>query len=79
MLISKSASRRYPNITGFRIDWPEYPCYTWGELFADFSPHVEAFADANGFDFKTIQADVSALQRFLTTELTNEVSKKRKT
>lgn len=30
----------YPDIDGIRPDWPEYPCYTLGELFADFSPHA---------------------------------------
>ena len=70
---AKDLLLEYPNITGFRIDWPEYPCYTWGELFADFSPHVEAWAEAHGFDFASIRADVSALETFLTTGLTDEV------
>ena len=30
----------YPDIDGIRPDWPEYPCYTLGELFTDFSPHA---------------------------------------
>ena len=52
----------YPRISGFRIDWPEYPCYTWGEIFQDFSSHVESWAIAHGFDFQVIQHDV---QRFV--------------
>ena len=62
----------YPDITGFRIDWPEYPCYTWGELFADFSPHVAGFAAAHGFDFERIRTDVSNFKLYCEQQLTNE-------
>ena len=31
----------YPDVTGFRPDWPEYPCYKLDEAFQDFGPHVE--------------------------------------
>ena len=64
--------RQYPNVSGFRIDWPEYPCYTWGEVFQDFGIHVETFAVDHGFDFETIRSDVSALKRWLETELGDE-------
>ena len=51
----------YPRISGFRPDWPEYPCYTLGEVFADFSPHVKTWAERNDFDFESIRRDVAAL------------------
>ena len=57
----KDLIAEYPNITGFRPDWPEYPCYTFGEVFQDFSDHVAEFAKANGFDFDTIKQDVGDL------------------
>jgi hypothetical protein len=55
----------YPNITGFRPDWPEYPCYTFGEVFQDFSDHVADWAHRNGFDFETIKNDVGMLYDLL--------------
>lgn len=41
----------YPQITGFRPDWPEYPCYKVDEAFQDFGPYVRGWAEAHGFDF----------------------------
>jgi hypothetical protein len=35
----------YPDIDGIRPDWPEYPCYTLGELFGDFSVHAKTVAE----------------------------------
>jgi hypothetical protein len=61
----------YPDIAGFRVDWPEYPCYTWAELFSDFSPHVSTWAAAHGFDMAAIQRDVQALKTFLERDLTD--------
>ena len=60
----------YPEISGFRIDWPEYPCYTMSELFHDFSPHVEQWACANGFDFQWIRKGVGELHQYLSGKLT---------
>ncbi|MHC4878941.1 MAG: hypothetical protein ACYTGL_21020 [Planctomycetota bacterium] len=50
--------QQYPTISGFRPDWPEYPCYTLGEVFQDFSDHVREWALDRGFDFDAIKADV---------------------
>ncbi len=61
--------RQYPDVSGFRIDWPEYPCYTWGEVFQDFGVHVENWAVEHGFGFAEIQADVLALKEWLETSL----------
>lgn len=57
----KDLLAEYPNITGFRPDWPEYPCYTFGEVFQDFSEHVATWALKNDFDFAAIQRDVGDL------------------
>ena len=55
----------YPQLDGFRIDWPESPCYTLEEAFQDFSPHVRNRAGELGFDFAAIQRDVAALWELL--------------
>jgi hypothetical protein len=62
---------KYPQITGFRPDWPEYPCYKLDEAFQDFSPHVETWAAERGFDFTGIQAEVGALYSYLHGSLKN--------
>jgi hypothetical protein len=64
--------RQYPAVSGFRIDWPEYPCYTWGEVFQDFGIHVENWAGEHGFGFPQIEADVLALKEWLETSLADE-------
>ena len=55
----------YPKLSGFRPDWPEYPCYTLGEVFQDFSDHVREWAMDRGFDFDAIKADVGAFYDLL--------------
>jgi len=62
----------YPRITGFRPDWPEYPCYKLDEAFHDFSPHVEDWATSRGWDFVGIRRDVGALYDHLHGGLTND-------
>ena len=62
---------KYPQITGFRPDWPEYPCYKLDEAFQDFGPHVETWCEANGFDFQAIREDVCRLYDYLHGGLTN--------
>ena len=63
--------REYPEVSGFRIDWPEYPCYTWGEVFQDFGTHVENWAADHGVDFGRIRSDVGDLKEWLETSLTD--------
>ena len=46
----------YPQITGLRPDWPEYPCYKLDEAFQDFGPQVRVWAGEHGFDFEPIRA-----------------------
>lgn len=57
--------RRYPDIDGFRIDWPEYPPYFLDSIFLDFGPHARRFANERGFDFESIRIQIEALYRFL--------------
>lgn len=63
----------YPAISGFRIDWPEYPCYTMAELFHDFNPYVEAWAEANDFDFDSFKNGLLGLYQHLHGSLTDDV------
>jgi len=63
----------YPEIDGFRPDWPEYPCYTFAEVFQDFSPHVERWAMSHGIGMAGIRRSVSTYYRQLRGELTNDV------
>ena len=62
----------YPQITGLRIDWPEYPCYTPGEVLQDFGPHVERWAVGQGHAFDEVRTKVDAFVQFLRTGLTND-------
>ncbi len=53
--------RAYPAIDALRVDWPEYPPYSFASLFTDFSGHAEAAAAGLGFDFSAMRRDVLAL------------------
>lgn len=55
----------YPRITGFRPDWPEYPCYKLDEAFQDFDPMVAAWAAEHGFDMSLAQRDAARLYSHL--------------
>ena len=61
----KDLLEEYPNVTGFRPDWPEYPCYTLGEVFQDFGQHVAKWAANRDFDFESIRASASELWNLL--------------
>jgi len=61
----------YPQVHGLRIDWPEYPCYTFDEVFHDFSPAVERWAQRQGIDFESIRQSVAQLYANLRGRLTN--------
>ncbi len=62
----------YPEIDGFRLDWPEYPCYTIPEAFQDFGPAVESWGRARGFAWDDLRAAAAALWRRLHGDLTCE-------
>jgi len=55
----------YPSVTGFRPDWPEYPCYTLGEVFQDFGEHVARWAASRDFDFEAIRSGADELWNLL--------------
>jgi hypothetical protein len=57
--------RAYPAIDALRVDWPEYPPYSFASLFTDFSGHAEVAAAELGFDFAAMRDDVLALYRSL--------------
>ncbi len=61
----------HPQVCGFRPDWPEYPCYTLGEVFQDFSPHVASWCAEHGFDFPAIREAIGSLYDRLHGQLTN--------
>ena len=63
---------KYPQVTGFRPDWPEYPCYKLDEAFQDFGPHARAWAEAHGFDFEHIQKEAGAFYDYLHGGLRNQ-------
>ena len=52
--------RAYPQIGGFRFDWPEYPAYHFDALFFDFNPQVARFAPGLGLDFESVRAGCAA-------------------
>ncbi len=61
----------YPEIDGFRPDWPEYPCYKLCEAFQDFGSHVKQWAEERGFDFDSVQREVARFYAYIHGELTN--------
>ena len=65
-------NRAYPRITGFRIDWPEYPCYTPDEVFQDFGDHVACWAETKGIDFDRIRREMAECVSVMPKKLTNE-------
>jgi hypothetical protein len=69
---AQDLSTHYPRISGFRIDWPEYPCYTLDEAFGDFGPHVADWANRHGFEFDSIRFSIQALGMWLDAGLSND-------
>ena len=51
----------YPKITGFRPDWPEYPCYKLDEAFQDFSPHAIKWGMDHGYEMGSMKNAVGHL------------------
>jgi hypothetical protein len=54
--------REYPDVDGFRIDWPESPPYFVGDALVDFSYHARVAATRLGFDFTNMRETMQALQ-----------------
>ena len=63
--------KAYPDIDGFRVDWPEYPPYTLDGVFLDFSDHAARAAERLGLDFERMRRDVGALRNTLLGGLTD--------
>ncbi|WP_233416756.1 hypothetical protein [Halovulum marinum] len=47
--------RAYPQVGGFKFDWPEYPVYHFDALFFDFNPATARFAAGLGLDFEALR------------------------
>ena len=57
---------RYPRVTGFRLDWPEYPPYDFRSALFDFNPAALAQVAHAGHDPAALARDVSSWSRQLT-------------
>lgn len=57
--------RAYPALDGIRVDWPEYPPYTLGSAFVDFSEHARRAAGRLGFDFEAMRRAAAGLYQLL--------------
>ncbi len=62
----------YPQITGFRPDWPEYPCYKLDEAFQDFGPHVMNWGTDHGYKMCPMKDAVGKFYKTIHGELKNE-------
>jgi hypothetical protein len=63
--------RAYPDLDGFRFDWPEYPPYFLDDVFLDFGEHAQAAAARLGFDFERMRRQAAALYQALHGGLTD--------
>lgn len=52
--------RAYPQVDGFKFDWPEYPVYHFETLFFDFNPAAARFAAPLGLDFEQLRRGCQA-------------------
>lgn len=57
--------RAYPTIDGLRIDWPEFPPYTFDSIFLDFGPHAARAAARLGVDLEPMREQAGALRAWL--------------
>jgi hypothetical protein len=46
----RELAERYPGVTGFRLDWPEYPPYDFASALFDFNPQARAAMREAGHD-----------------------------
>lgn len=47
--------RAYPQVDGFKFDWPEYPVYQFESLFFDFNNEAARFAPGLGLNFEQVR------------------------
>ena len=52
-------AERYPQVTGFRIDWPEYPPYDLRSALFDFSEHGQLALAEQGADPQVLAAQLT--------------------
>ena len=64
-------AHQYPQIDGFRLDWPEYPPYFLDALFVDYSLHARAAAKRLGYSFELMRGNARALYYRLLVQLRN--------
>jgi len=65
--------RAYPEIDGFRIDWPEYPPYTIDSALLDFSPPMLDAAKRIGVDAARMRRDASGFRDLVRLGLTDDM------
>jgi hypothetical protein len=63
--------QQFPQIDGFRIDWPEYPPYFLDVLFLDYSVHAKAASERLGYSFEKMRDAAQRLHDKLFGKLTN--------
>jgi hypothetical protein len=51
-------AERYPSVAGFRLDWPEYPPYSFASALFDFHPQAETLMAARGHEPKLVARSV---------------------
>ncbi|MBL8228894.1 MAG: hypothetical protein JNL98_10470 [Bryobacterales bacterium] len=61
----RDLAQAYPEVDGFRVDWPEYPPYFLDDVFVDFSDHARAAAARHGLNFERMQRDASRFYQYL--------------
>ena len=55
----RDLSDAFPDVDGFRFDWPEYPPYHFLSLLADYNPQVAPLAKTLGIDLVSLAEAVS--------------------
>lgn len=64
--------RAYPDIDGIRIDWSEYPPYSFDSLFFDFSAHARSAAERMGYNFDLMRKDAERLHDLICGGITDD-------
>lgn len=67
----KDLASVYPEVDGFRVDWPEYPPYFLDDAFLDFCDHARRAAERHGIPFARMKNDALSAYHNLHGGLTN--------
>jgi hypothetical protein len=62
-------AERYPRVAGFRLDWPEYPPYTFRSALFDFNAAVAATMSRHGREPHDVAREVRAWSQQLAGDL----------